>query len=102
MQKARCGNPDLGTYDSIGHPVDVDRSESFSTHVQGRSGKTKVAESSSKPTHIWSKRHLKWCIVRYPEQQKYITSKSHILRVINQSFYDWQKHSGLTFEMVET
>ncbi|CAF3013483.1 unnamed protein product [Rotaria socialis] len=102
MQKARCGNPDLGTYDSIGHPVDVDKSESFSTHVQGRSGKTKVAESSSKPTHIWSKRHLKWYIVRYPEQQKYITSKNHILRVINQSFYDWQKHSGLTFEMVET
>lgn len=102
MQKSRCGNPDLGTYDSIGHPVDVDQQESSSSNVQRRSGKAKTSESSSKSTNIWPKKHLKWFIERFPEQQKYIKTKDHIIRIINQSFYDWQKHSGLTFEMTES
>ncbi|CAF2841177.1 unnamed protein product [Rotaria sp. Silwood2] len=102
MQRPRCGNPDLGTYDSIGHPVNIDKRESLSTNVQGRSGKTKVPENSAINTHTWPQKHLKWFIEKYPEQQKYITTKDHIQRIINQSFYDWQKHSGLTFEMVKT
>ncbi|CAF0848383.1 unnamed protein product [Rotaria sordida] len=102
MQKARCGNPDLGTYDSIGHPVNIDKHETLSVNVQGRSGKPKISENSTRKTRIWPNKHLKWFIDKYPEQQKYITKKDHIQRIMNQSFYDWQKYSGLTFEMVKT
>ena len=96
MQKARCGNPDLGTQDSIGHPVNVDKPESLSIKVQGRSGKASTA------TKKWPRTHLKWFIEKYPEHQKYLTSKDQLHRIINQSFYDWEKHSGLTFEMAKT
>jgi matrix metalloproteinase-14 (membrane-inserted) len=99
MQKARCGNPDLGTYDSIGHPVNVDIPESLST-VQGRSGK--APERYVAYTHMWPKKHLKWFIEEYPKQQKYIKTNEHIRRIITQAFQDWEKHSGLKFEMVKT
>jgi predicted Zn-dependent protease len=101
MQRARCGNPDLGTYNSIGRPVNVDIPESLSNNIQGRSGKDKKVEHYVTKTH-WPKKHLKWFIEEYPEKQKYIPTRDHIRRIINQSFYDWEKYSGLKFEMVKT
>jgi len=102
MQKPRCGNPDLGTYDSIGHPVNVDIPESLPNNIQGRSGKSKAPESYATHTYSWPKKNLKWFIEEYPKQQKYIKTHEHIRRIINQSFYDWEKYSGLKFEMAKT
>jgi hypothetical protein len=98
MRKARCGNPDLGTYNSIRHPVNIDIPESLSKNIQGRSGKIETSEH----VNIWPKRNLKWFIEEYPELQKYITSNDHIRRIFNQSFSDWGKHSGLKFEMAKS
>jgi predicted Zn-dependent protease len=102
MQKARCGNPDLGTYDSIGRPVNVDIPESLSSNNQGRSRKNKTSESSATNTYSWPKKNLKWFIEEYPKQQKYIKTDDHIRDIINQAFYDWEKYSGLKFEMAKT
>ena len=102
MQKARCGNPDLGTYDSIGRPVNVDKPEHLSTNVQGRSGKDKPREISDAPTYFWPKKYLKWFIEKYPTQQERIKSADDIRRIMNQAFQDWEKHSGLKFEIAKT
>jgi predicted Zn-dependent protease len=104
MQKARCGNPDLGTYDSIGHPVNVDVPESLSTNVRGRSGKDKTSESHATHTYSWPKKNLKWFIEEYPknQEQRYIKTHDHIRRIIYQAFHDWEKYSGLRFEMAKT
>lgn len=102
MEKARCGNPDLGTYDTIGHPVNVDQPESLSTDIQGRSGKNKTKGRSNAPTYFWPKKHLKWFIEKYPERQEYIKNADDIRRIMKQAFQDWEKHAGLTFEMAKT
>ncbi|CAF1575033.1 unnamed protein product [Adineta ricciae] len=100
MQKSRCGNPDLGTYDSIGRPVNIDVPEQISANnVQGRSGNAKNPVHSSAHTSIWPKKHLRWYIEEYPKQQQFIPSNEQIRRIFHQSFADWQKYSGLTFEM---
>ncbi|CAF0756815.1 unnamed protein product [Adineta steineri] len=93
MQRPRCGNPDLGTYESVRHPINIDAPQALSTNVQGRSGK----ESTS----VWPKKHLKWFIEYYPELQKLIRSNDQIRRIFNQSFYDWEKYSDLKFEMAK-
>jgi predicted Zn-dependent protease len=102
MQKARCGNPDLGTYESIGRPVNVDQPEHLATNVQGRSGKMKEIARSTPHTYFWPKKHLKWFIEEYPKRQKYIKTADHFRRIMTDAFHDWEKHSGLKFEMVST
>jgi hypothetical protein len=100
MQKPRCGNPDLGTYDSIRQPVNVDIPES--SYVQGRSGKVKKSERNVTHGSSWLKKHLKWFIEKYPKHQKHIKSHEHLQRIISQAFHDWEKHSGLKFEMAKS
>jgi hypothetical protein len=101
MERPRCGNPDLGTVDSVGRPVNVDKLESSpSTH--GRSVKVKAPATDVKTTNSWPKKDLKWFIEEYPNEQKQITSHDHVRRIIKQAFHDWEKYSGLTFEMVKT
>lgn len=100
MQKARCGNPDLGSYETIGHPVNVDRPEHLSADIQGRSGKNKSRDISDTPTYFWPKKHLRWFIEKYPERQEVIKNPEDLRRILKQAFHDWEKHSGLTFEMV--
>ena len=95
MEKARCGNPDLGTYASIQQPMNIDAlSSNFA--VQGRSGTTKAPAAQ---TYIWPKKHLKWSIISYPEKQSQLASHADIRRIIVQAFEDWEKYSGLKFEM---
>ena len=101
MQRARCGNPDLGTVGSIGHPATLDNLES-SPSAQGRSSKGRAPERYVTQNIIWTKKHLKWFIEEYPEKQKHLTSRDHIRRIIAQAFHDWEKHSGLKFEMAKT
>ena len=94
MQRPRCGNPDLGTVNSVGRPVNIDKPES-SPVLQGRSMKGKTPESFVTQTNIWPKKHLKWFIEDYPEQQKKIKSKEHIRQIFNQSFMDWENYLGI-------
>src|SRR4051812_444786 len=101
MQRPRCGNPDLGTVGSIGRPVNIDKLESSPT-PQGRSTKIKTPDSYSTQTIIWPKQNLKWFIEEYPKEQKKIQSNDHIQRIFQQAFHDWEKHSGLKFERVNT
>jgi predicted Zn-dependent protease len=98
MQRARCGNPDLGTVESIRRPVNVD----IPAASHGRSMKAEAPESYVTQTNIWPKKNLKWFIEDFPKQQKQITSHDHIRRIINQAFQDWEKYSGLKFEMAKT
>ena len=98
MRKARCGNPDLGTYDSISQPVNIDRPASLSNNIQSRSSKTKTRKNNTN-THYWPKKELKWFISVYPKQQKSFQNQEQIRRIINQAFLDWQKYSGLKFQM---
>jgi predicted Zn-dependent protease len=96
MQRARCGNPDLGTVGSIGRPANIDNLESSS------SARSRTPEPYVTQNIMWPKKHLKWFIAQYPKQQKHITSHDHVRRIIAQAFHDWEKHSGLKFEMAKT
>ena len=101
MQKARCGNPDLGTYNSVQRPVNVDVPETR-VGIQGRSGQSQTPESYIAQTNVWPKKHLKWFIEEYPKRQKQIVSPDHVRRIIHQAFQDWEKYSALKFEMAKT
>ena len=102
MQKARCGNPDLGTYESIQQPMNIDNpSPAYS--LQGRSGTTaSPSPTTAPPVYIWPKKHLKWFIVSYPEKQPQLGAHGEIRRIMAQAFQDWQKFSGLKFEMASS
>ena len=100
MQKARCGNPDLGTYDTIQRPVNVDVPQNY--YVQGRSGKTDKPEGFVTQTMVWPKKHLKWFIETYPQKQKHLGTPDQIRRIIAQAFQDWEKHSALKFEQAQS
>ncbi|CAF3526065.1 unnamed protein product [Adineta steineri] len=99
MERARCGNPDLGSVETVGRPVNLDKA-STSVSTKGRSTNVKAPASYEAQSIIWPKKHLKWYIEEYPKKQKLITSQDHTRRIINQAFQDWEKYSGLTFEML--
>jgi hypothetical protein len=101
MQRPRCGNPDLGTAESIGRPVNVDKLEA-SPSAHGRSTKVKAPSGYVTQINTWPKKNLKWFVEGYPKEQKEITSHDHVRRIMSQAFNDWEKYSGLKFEMVKT
>ncbi|CAF0728643.1 unnamed protein product [Rotaria sp. Silwood1] len=96
MQRPRCGNPDIGILHAKKHSINDGRLRS--------SPSAKMNDPDSYVTYekSWPTKHLKWYIEEYPKQQKQIKSHEDIRRIINQAFSDWEKHSGLTFEMVKT
>lgn len=98
MQRARCGNPDLGTVNSITRPVNVDQPESLSQNL-GRSAKGKGPEKYVTQSNSWPKKSLKWFIEQYPQTQQLLKDKAQINRIFEKAFDDWEKYSGLTFEM---
>ena len=77
MKRARCGNPDLGTVNSIKRPLNVDAPEPAKL-AQGRTANVDAPESYVTQANTWPKKHLKWFIEEYPTQQKQITSHDHI------------------------
>jgi predicted Zn-dependent protease len=101
MGRSRCGNPDLGTVASIGRPVNIDNLESSLPAVE-RSNNIKVPARFVAQNNTWQKKDLKWFIEDYPKHQKHIKSHDHIRRIISQAFQDWEKYSGLKFEMAKT
>jgi predicted Zn-dependent protease len=101
MGKARCGNPDLGTYNTIGRPVNVDLADD-GRQVRGRSGNVQLSDNYVTQTVIWPKKHLRWFIEDYPKKQTQLDSNDQIRRIIGQAFQDWQNYSGLTFEMAKS
>lgn len=100
MKRPRCGNPDLGTVNSITRPVNVDRPETLTQNL-GRSGKNKAPEKYVAQSNSWPKKNLKWFIEQYPQAQQVIKDKDQINRIFRQAFNDWEKYSGLTFEMAK-
>jgi predicted Zn-dependent protease len=100
MQRARCGNPDLGTVNSIRRPINVDITEPARLN-QARSINSDAPQSYVTHTNIWTKKHLKWSIEEYPKQQTKVTSHQHLRDIIKQAFHDWEKYSGLRFEMAK-
>jgi predicted Zn-dependent protease len=100
MQRPRCGNPDLGTVLSIRSPVNVDQPDS-SHLTQGRSSKVKQPEKYVTQSNSWPQKHLKWFIEEYPKEQNVIKSEDHVRRILHQAFHDWEKYSGLKFEMAK-
>ena len=101
MQQGRCGNPDLGTYDTIQRPVNVDVPQNY-YGVQGRSGKTDRPESFVTQQMFWPKKHLKWFIETYPQKQKLLGTPDQVRRIIAQAFQDWENHSALKFELAKS
>lgn len=95
MRRSRCGNPDIG---SLNAPDDTGPLRLASTN-QGRSIKTNEASSYTAQGLVWPKQHLKWTIAQYPTRQNEIKSQSQLQNIIKQAFKDWEKHSGLKFEM---
>ena len=101
MKRARCGNPDLGTVTSIKRPLNVDVLEPAKL-AQGRTAKVDAPQSYETQANTWPKNDLKWFIEEYPKQQKSITSHEQIRTIMKQAFDDWEKHSGLRFEMAKS
>ncbi|CAF0761423.1 unnamed protein product [Adineta ricciae] len=94
MERARCGNPDLGTVESVGQPVKLESSLTPSSAKKSKAPASYVAQNI-----VWPKKTLKWFIEEYPKNQKYFKSQDQVRRVFQQAFQDWEKYSGLKFEM---
>ncbi|CAF3933084.1 unnamed protein product [Rotaria sp. Silwood2] len=101
MQRARCGNPDIGILNAKKRTINDGKLRSSPSN-QGRLANINEPEDYVTYEKTWPTKHLKWFIVEYPKQQKHIKSHEDIRRIINQAFSDWEKHSGLTFEMAKT
>ncbi|CAF3325691.1 unnamed protein product [Rotaria socialis] len=95
MKRSRCGNPDIG---SFGNTMQVERLQSAPL-TQGRSMKENNPVSYVTQENVWTKKNLKWFIAEYPKQQKQLKSKDQLRRILFQAFNDWEKYSGLKFEM---
>lgn len=101
MKRARCGNPDLGTVNSIKRPLNVDAPEPAKL-AQGRTANVDAPDSYVAQANTWPKKNLKWFIEEYPTLQKQITSHDHIRTIMKQAFDDWEKHSALRFQMAKS
>ncbi|CAF0929179.1 unnamed protein product [Rotaria sordida] len=101
MQRPRCGNPDIGILNVKKQSSNDGKLKPLLLN-QGRLTNMNTAESYVTHEKSWPIKHLKWFIEEYPKQQKHITSQDDIRRIINQAFHDWEKYSGLTFEMAKT
>ena len=100
MRKARCGNPDLGTVNTVKQPMGA-AGVATARVAQGRSGGDAAPQSLATP-NIWPKTHLKWFIENYPTNQNEFTKRERVVEVIKQAFHDWEKHSALRFEMAKS
>ena len=97
MQRPRCGNPDLGTVNSVAKPVNIDKPQ-----ATGRSANGGAPSSFSAQPVAWQKKDLKWFIEVYPKLQQEVKSPEQIRRIMQQAFNDWEKYSGLRFEMAKS